>query len=227
MMSPMSVLSDKFSFEQWVDYVFDRPVEVPEWWWPIQFENEWPGDSPETLIEYMTRLFEAPEFLLQRFSRSQVGQGLWYISSTTCSDYSNALMSNGVSDSQRRRFSESIYTLFAHLFAPHCTGKLGYLGKAGDPEDHLNSACYMWWDNFWYGRNNATNFRDCIVAVMEKTLSLPSELCMEAALHGLGHQARHMPEEVQQIVDQFLTENPEISPELRAYAARARAGCVQ
>lgn len=61
---------------------------------------------------------------------------------------------------------------------------------------------------------------------MSEVLDLPSETCQFSALHGLGHWHAHHPEQVEQIVDAFLTRHKELSPHLIEYASRARLGSV-
>jgi hypothetical protein len=84
----------------------------------------------------------------------------------------------------------------------------------------------MWWENFNAGSPPDARFDWCI-EVMEETLKLPSEACCESALHGLGHEEDKVPETVHRIIDKFLAERSSVSPELRAYAARAREGAIQ
>ena len=64
------------------------------------------------------------------------------------------------------------------------------------------------------------------LSVMSEVLDLPSELCQFSALHGLGHWHAHHPEQVEQIVDAFLTRQKDLRPHLIEYASRARLGSV-
>lgn len=62
---------------------------------------------------------------------------------------------------------------------------------------------------------------------MERTLTLPSEAAYESALHRLGHEEVINPVRVGEIIDAFLVNRRDISPELRIYATRARDGGIQ
>jgi hypothetical protein len=62
--------------------------------------------------------------------------------------------------------------------------------------------------------------------VMSEVLDLPSETCQFSALHGLGHWHAHHPEQVERIVDAFLSRNKDLRPHLLEYASRARLGSV-
>jgi hypothetical protein len=64
------------------------------------------------------------------------------------------------------------------------------------------------------------------LSVMSQVLDLPSETCQFSALHGLGHWHAHHPEQVEQIVDAFLTRHKDLRPHLIDYASRARLGSV-
>lgn len=64
------------------------------------------------------------------------------------------------------------------------------------------------------------------LSVMSEVLDLPSETCQFSALHGLGHWHAHHPEQVEQIVDAFLTRHKDLRPHLIEYASRARIGSV-
>jgi hypothetical protein len=64
------------------------------------------------------------------------------------------------------------------------------------------------------------------LSVMSEVLNLPSETCQFSALHGLGHWHAHHPEQVEQIVDTFLTRHKDLRPHLIEYASKARLGSV-
>jgi hypothetical protein len=64
------------------------------------------------------------------------------------------------------------------------------------------------------------------LSVMTKVLNLPSETCQFSALHGLGHWHGEHPEQVERIVDAFLTRHKDLSPHVVEYASRARLGSV-
>jgi hypothetical protein len=64
------------------------------------------------------------------------------------------------------------------------------------------------------------------LSVMSEVLDLPSELCQFSALHGLGHWHAHHPEQVEQIVDAFLTRHKDLRTHLIEYASKARLGSV-
>ena len=96
---------------------------------------------------------------------------------------------------------------------------------AGD----LNSSCYMFWDIC-----PLTHFRDVpqeqkldehILGVLERTLTIPHKACRESAFHGLGHMAKNYPNQVESIIDQFLSVT-QLGEDLRTFASKARLGRI-
>ena len=48
------------TFEQWVDAVFNHPVEKPEWYWSENFDSVWQrlGTSEPRTVNFLRQLFE-------------------------------------------------------------------------------------------------------------------------------------------------------------------------
>ena len=49
------------SYEDWIDYVFDRAVPFYDQPWYLDPDEDWWNPRPEQAIDYLTRLFENPE----------------------------------------------------------------------------------------------------------------------------------------------------------------------
>jgi hypothetical protein len=216
-----------WTFEGWVEYVFDRPVAAPEWW--FGFAEELPVDPPPAeAVAFVTRLCERADVLLAPYSNAQVNQGLWYLVGSGASGLTLATRDAGVPARSWTDCVRAFGALFARLFAPRCSPHLGHLDEPGT--DPLNSACYMWWDLVPLPALPDAPARAALdaacLAVMGETLRLAADACRESALHGLGHWQRHDPRRVAAIVDRFLADTPDLRPELRAYALAARSGCV-
>jgi hypothetical protein len=62
---------------------------------------------------------------------------------------------------------------------------------------------------------------------MQQTLEVDSIACRESALHDPGHWKMYDPEQVIEIIDQFLEKHSGVRPELHDYALTAREGMVQ
>jgi hypothetical protein len=89
----------------------------------------------------------------------------------------------------------------------------------------------MWWDILpCYPDLDAPEVDPAdaeVLDVMRRTLELDSEVCIQSALHGLGHW-HYTHRGAQEIIDTFLAERgDELRPDLAEYAQAARIGMVQ
>lgn len=222
----MEIKLTDFAYNEWVDFVFGHPAPDPveagliahphatlkgragrhRW-----FERHEPlitvGDE-RLFLKHLTRLFEDPEFLLNRFAREQVEQGFWLLMHVTFRAEPGELFWNeSIPWELRRRAIESMGRLYARLFA----------------RDPLWTASFMWWDNLTYVYSNnghtldatEVQVRDVMLDVLRTILELPTLECQEAALHGLNH-LRHP--EGSSIIDRWLAERPGLDPELKEFA---------
>jgi hypothetical protein len=216
------------TFEEWLIYVFDRPVDDVRlaWYWDAE-ANWWRGSSAQ-IVQFVTRAFENAKVLFEPYSDAQLNQGLWFIASNGCSDYMFALLDPQVPWPDRQRCVRSMHNMFEEYFARRCTPHLSHLDEPG--ASPLNSVCYMWWDILPIGAQpddpDQLGLNGEILAVMDSTLRLDSVACQESALHGLGHWQRSYPQRVTEIIDSFLQRESGLREELRTYAVSAARGCV-
>lgn len=218
----------KTSYEEWVRHVFDHPAQAPEWWHDAGLYEEgdrWDEESdPALTLSYLTRLFEQPEELIERYTVGQIDQGLYYLVNNGCSDHMFVLRDESIAWEDRRRCVLAMIPLYRKLMAPVFGNALGHTRQGwADDRGVSNIACYMWWDVM----PPFDGFDDDVLHVFEEVLKLESEACLESALHGLGHWQMYMPERVISIVKKFLAARTDISYTLRAYAFRAAVGDVQ
>lgn len=227
-------LPDDISFERWVEYVFNHPVLDRHWWFldeddPL-YEYWSELADPRRTLDYLTRLFSAPAFLIDRYSCAQIDEGLHFLVSNACSCHMSVMSDESLPWPARKRAIESKVTLYRDLMAPVYGDDLGHLDAVATPE-RPNFSCYMWWDvdSIWSDSDSPEDrrMRDTIFGVFEAVLALRSEACLESVLHGLGHWHLIAPERAEAIVRRFLHERHDISPALRAYAERAANGMVQ
>ncbi len=224
------------SYDEWLMYVFDHPVDdaMPAWhfapnadWW-----NEL--DDPAITVCYLTQAFESIEIVAQPYTDAQLNQGLWFLLSNACSSHMFALMDENVPWQERERCIQSFSCVYERLFVPRCTPHLSHLlrGTPSDPQgvNPLNSACYMWWDIVPLGGKPddtiGHRLNHALLDVMERALALDSIACQESALHGLGHWCRYYPDTVTATIDAYLKRQPALPQELKTYALSARGGCV-
>lgn len=194
---------DDLSFNEWVTFVFDHPVVEPTWY--LQDEWNWRG-SRERFLEQSTRLFSAPEFLLNDFRVECLNQGFWYLASFDC--LAEWLWDGSVAWAPRRDCVVSMLPLYHRLFAIN----------------PLHDICFMWWDMLrYFGDKPRNRMKALMVDVLASILEIPSPDCRYAALHGLGHL--DLPKK-RRVVGAFIANHPECNSELRDYASDSLAGQV-
>jgi hypothetical protein len=216
------------TFNEWIDAVFDHPVQKREWYWDDDFESFWGRLelSDTVTVEYMTRLFLASDSL-KRYSLQQVAQGIWFLigeSSPGQSPYS--LLNSEIPVRHRIDYIRAIATFFRVFVVPATPG------RADEQKDDFQRACYMWWDifpmapKFGPDTGEEPELHGACLNTMAEILSMPSELCQLSALHGLGHWHRNHSERVEDILDSFLERTADLTPRIIDYAHRARIGEV-
>lgn len=205
------------TFEEWVYHIFDHPET-----WYFGLGNEFWDGPAVTTVAYVTRLFEDPILPLEGFTDEELNRGLWYLVSNGGSAMLSDLDDKMVSIADRARCVRSFNSLFEQLFVPRCTPCLSHLDEpAAAP---LNSVCYMWWDIIPLAGGPPD---DTLLPAIERQLSLDHPALQESALHGLGHWQHRDPARITAMIDAYLARNPDLRPELHAYALAARSGCVQ
>jgi hypothetical protein len=218
-----------------------RPQPWFKWWW----QDDAPHLdelTPLQAVTYITRTFNEIEQVAQPYTDAQLEQGLNYLTSSACSNYMHALTDPLLPVQNRVAAVQSFATVYEKLYAVRCDRKLGSQMTA--PSDNpLNMSCYMWWDVICLYPAHPNQLPEesgfpsehqamlSLVApcfdVMGRTLALDHIACQEAALHGLGHWQHAYPQHVAAMIDAFLDANPNLEPDLRAYAEAARVGMVQ
>jgi hypothetical protein len=211
----------QFSFEEFVTFMFDREVqdkteEWNPWYWHINVSID-----PQRLCGYFTRLFSAPGFLLERFSKAQLEEGFWAIPSggyLECS-VNELIWNTNLPFADREECVKSMFYLYRDLFAA----------------EPLDSAASMWWDtlcwDLWHQGNRDRlrggedmTMQDVMFETLVRILALDSEHCQKAALHGLGHLHHPAADEA---IQGYLAKHPSLSEEWREYALAAARFEVQ
>jgi hypothetical protein len=208
-----SIDISKFSFDQFMDFLFDReaPLDTKKrdpWYWHTEVTFD-----PERVWAHYVRLFQKPNFLLERFSRNQLEQGFWGIQSGNidCA-VTEIIWMEYLPFSLRETCVRSMFQLFQLLFAI----------------EPLETSAHMWWDSLcfdWHcGNRNRLRggedllMQDVMFQTLTEILTLDSEFCQDAALHGLGHL--HHPE-TEQLVQKYLEQRPALDIKRREYALAA------
>lgn len=170
-------MKETLSFEDWLDYVFDRPIATEsgeEWYWQDDEAGQplaWWRPEPTEIAEFLIRLFESPTLLLQRFTELQLCQGLWFIfgcgSAPNDGDddwfsksdfdfepinYVLRALDSRVPNPVQVRLVRSILVLYRELFEPACSNWFGLSRDEPLPDDPelvnpLDDVCWMIWDS--------------------------------------------------------------------------------
>lgn len=216
------------SLHDWISYVFDHPINypLPEWYWDTD-APQWDGTNEQS-AQYISDTFENSGELLARFSDEQLNQGFWFFLSGPRSDIMHALVDEKVPLTVRLRALRSFVSVFEQVMARRCSAHLSHLDEAGARP--LNAACYMWWDLLPFcgePENPArSTFDSEVLPVLRRILAIPHDACRESALHGIGHWVENYPD-IGRIVDDFLSKETNLRPEIIAYALAAKNGNVQ
>lgn len=218
-----SIDISKSSFDEFVGFLFAREIP-PEsvaafpargetkkrqpWYW----NTEVTFDSRQ-ICRYYSRMFLDPGFLLEKFSKEQLEEGFWAIQSVNleCSVFC-LIWDPKLPLDIREELIRSMFYLFRDLFS----------------SEPLETSVYMWWDSFcyeWHCGNRErerggedTTMQDVLFETLSRILSLSSEICQGAALHGLSHL--HHPK-TGALIERFLQQNASLTEELRAVAIAA------
>lgn len=239
-MSAPEVLPTEISYDTWISHVFEH--DDPEW----HFHDDapqWDEEAePQRTLEFLNHLFESPEFLLSRFTPDQIGGGINFMASPSCSSYGFVFLQHSLPIEDRTRCLKNIATVYESVLAKICMRTTHHNEKNWKPgHTTADYVCYMFWDVFpMFGRTRnhliytdevKQNLEDhcqleaaCLEA-LERTLSIDHIAGQEGALHGLGHWQMYYPERVVPIIDRYLASSL-AKPELAQYAENARTGSV-
>ena len=206
----------KLSFEEWIKFVFDHPIQETPWYWDTSldtFWDDWREDiDPEQQLTYVTKLFEnAASLLLGRFSPEQIDQGLTMLLSGP-DDFAirELVWSHKLPLSIRVQCITSMVRLFRDVFS----------------QVPIKHACFMWWDELreWqHQEDRDPQTQEVILTALEQILKIPSRDCQMSALHGLGHLSHPRRGT---IIQHYLQHTSTLDDELKQYAEIAMAGEV-
>lgn len=228
------------TFEDWVDYVFT--FGYPDFAGTSNLDDESQLArqlryqlQPMVEIEYLTRLFEAPAFVADRFSDQQIGEATWFIFGVG-SGYMERVRSDRVPLEPRVRCVRAIATTYTDLFDRVC----GLRGEEPDMDRRdlePDKSVYMIWDMDGIQYALSANENDplslaCFDVLHAGLMKCITSACRVSALHGLGHGISRMRTgspmvaRAQSMIDEFLAKR-RLPEWLREYALAARTGYLQ
>lgn len=107
-------------FDEWLDWVFQRPSGVSDFSW-YSYEPWDVGGNPVGVAAHLVRLFESPGILLDRFQTYEIAHGIGHLLNNALSNNVFALLDEEVPKSQRQRGLRAIRNLYQEVFAVTCT----------------------------------------------------------------------------------------------------------
>lgn len=202
---------DDTFFSRFLDWTFNRPADGDPWYWT---ESRELSRDYEKILLSCTQLFESPARSLARYSSRQLDVGFQYMGSEL--GYLRLIFEPGVSLSIRQLTVRSMLPLFRDFFQ-------------FNPQDNT---CFAWWRyTFAWGSPTGGNIYtqpfvvDALLTVLTSIIRIQSRQCVVSGLNGLGILAQVRSGEVMRIINEFLSETPGISSEIRDYAVTCRDSC--
>jgi hypothetical protein len=190
-------------FDEWLSFIFDRPVTKPEWF--MNYDYHWEID-PELLVQYSTRLFQNPTFLFGRYSLEQIEQGFRFI--PIVGELNIAVWDIDVLLSLRQKCIHSMVNLFESVFM----------------KNSLGDVAFMWWDSFRSFEDKPEwEMVEAVFGALSQIIRMESSVCWCSALHGLGHLSH--PGKAG-LINDFLQTHPDVHPDTKVYALAAIEGRV-
>lgn len=213
-------------YQEWLTFVFRRELTDPAWYFDFK-EPDFEATAHE-FTALITRTFRRSGTDLAQYSNDQVGQGLQYILSNSCSNIIFALRDNQVPLDERMQAVRSIKTLYSDCFNTRCTPALGHRSHPS-ANSALNFICYMLWDvspvASWERVDRKDEIYPVVLEVLADALTSSNIACVESALHGLGHVYHEAPGAAD-VVRRFLRAPHVANEALLAYAEQAAVGRV-
>ena len=99
---------ENLTFDEWVLYAFDHPVDDHRNAWYWNDDAEWWDCPSAQTVQFLTQAFENAATVLQPYTDAQLNQGLWFIASNACSNHMFALMDEAVPWPERKRCIQAI-----------------------------------------------------------------------------------------------------------------------
>ena len=204
----------QFDFDQFIDFLFARIVQPESTRSDRWYFNTRVSFDPHLVCGHYIRLFRNAAFLLDRFSRDQVEQGLGALRVRSLSCSVRQLIWNPcLPFSQREECVKSMLPFCSDIFR----------------HDSLKFTASMWWDSFcfdWECGNRRRSrggedllMQDVLFETLSEVLLIDSSICRGSALHGLEHL--HHPETMA-LIDSVIRGHPELAGELATYATSIR-----
>ena len=133
-------------YQQQLNYVFNRPITEPAWYWQPR-EEECPfGEEEDALTAFLfyEQLCREPRRDLAPYSDTQVGQGLTYLFDGAVCNLAHGFKKAPVPVERKVAALRALSVLFKEVMAPRCARVLS--AHSQEKSSPLTYICYMFWD---------------------------------------------------------------------------------
>ena len=194
------------SLDAFLDLNFEHPVankniNEKEWYWGQDARIDW---DKAFVVGLYIELFSRADELMARYSKDKLEQGFWFMMSGSL-DFTpyQLIHDEKLNIEEKERLISSMYFLYEKFFF----------------YESLESSSYMWWDTFAdefdipgqrrpEDYENDKRIQDVMFSTLVKILSLDSELCQAAAIHGLGHL---MHPDTERVIKDYMKRHPQLT----------------
>jgi len=213
------------TWDEWVHFCFTEG--------DVDADHLYIGSTDTDIAIYLTRLFENPAFIADRYTDEQIARGTWYIFGTA-TWYMHGVIHGDVPPDLQIRCVRGITKMYTDLYDKVC-GKRGRSPGGAKLRTKVDGAVYMMWDmDCLAGIHSIPHLIEPGIEIMESVLrQCRTTACRMSALHAIGHyvQEHHKPApriagRFRALIDEFA-QRPDVPDHLRKYAMEAREGQVQ
>jgi hypothetical protein len=208
-------------YEQWRDELFGSPPDSD----PVMVEHsrEFYDVPPERAFDYVDRIL-VDQDVHSMFSKEQLGNGLNYLYSNSCSDLP-FLYTTECSEDRRLQGIRGLLNLYRNYFERYCAAEVVSIGN-DQTDGRMGFICYMFWDVFvLYPGSASPAMTSSALNVMRDVLDSRNENCLVSTIHGLGHWAFDVPDAAS-ILKQWLRRPTTKNQEIIQYARTATTGMI-
>ncbi|MBB4637008.1 hypothetical protein [Longimicrobium terrae] len=207
--------------EELIAFVFDHPVDPQgsEWYWSEAWAGTDVVTDPAHVVAFLTRLFRAPEPLLDRFSTAQIDRGIWMMFGAYGNEhFRDPLWDPSIPWAERAACIAALPAFYERLLIPSVRRTEERLEGWFMLPDFLAFP----YEGESYSREDEDQRRvqDALFAAFLRMLYSGDASAGHAALHGIFH-LRHP--DGPEVVRGWLDAHPAVPAEVRAYAENALA----
>lgn len=203
---------DEATYADFVSFLNHKNVLNPQaetYQYKIDFPKNWIEGNFNKLVSHYLAFFDSVNKWKASYTDDELNHLLNFIFGYPFG-VKECIFNSELDFNERTSLIKSIYSLYEYLFIDN------------EVEHHR----HMLWDGIAYSYttnyfppsfdvNEKEHIRNAMFETLQKILELPSIECQFAALHGLNH-LRH--KETEQVVMQYIKENPTLSEEEIYYA---------